>query len=226
MVDQKAYKEGKIGKDIMLPGNPKGLPDESFFEDTLVFFDAGFFSKLKKRFGGDKYLDVDFCEYSKLIASMEKCNLKKIFYYTAPPFQSDRPTKEEEIRRERFDHFKQKLVEKGIVFREGRCQRLKIDGNFCYSQKAVDILLVIDLTSVPLKYPNVKKVILIACDSDFVPVINFLQEQGVRVILYTYYEKKRNTIFSRSNHLIKSVYKYKLISKEDLEECSIKEVKK
>ena len=41
-----------------------------------------------------------------------------------------------------------------------------------------------------------------------------MQEQEVQTILYTYYEKKRDTKFSRSNHLIKSVYKYVLLAKE------------
>ena len=51
------------------------------------------------------------------------------------------------------------------------------------------------------------------------------KKQGIKTILYTYYEKKRDTNFSRSNHLIKSVHKYKLISKEDLISSAIIESK-
>ena len=63
---------------------------------------------------------------------------------------------------------------------------------------------------------NIKKIIFISSDSDFVPVIKNLEEKGIKTILYTYYEKKRDTNFSRSNYLIKSVNKYRILSKEDL----------
>lgn len=221
MVNQKAYKGESVDSNIMLPGDLKGSPDESL-NSILVFVDAGFFSKLKKKFGEGKYLGIDFLEYANLISRKEKCELVKLFYYTAPPFQSGTPTREEELRKEKFDNFKDKLVRKGIIVREGRCQRLKIDGEFVYNQKAVDILLAMDLMSVPLDYPKINKIILISSDSDFVPVVKALEEKNVKTILYTYYDKKRNTPFSRSNYLIKSVYKYKIISKEDLLECQIK----
>ena len=72
-----------------------------------------------------------------------------------------------------------------------------------------------DLMSVPLKYPEIKKIILVSSDSDFVPIVENLEESGVKTILYTYYEKIRNTPFSISNHLVKSVHKYVLLTKED-----------
>ncbi len=73
-----------------------------------------------------------------------------------------------------------------------------------------------DLISISIKYKNIKKIIIISSDSDFVPVIKYLEEQGIKTILYTYYERKRDSPFSRSNELIKAVYKYKLISKDVL----------
>ena len=44
---------------------------------------------------------------------------------------------------------------------------------------------------VPLKYPNMKRIIIISSNSDFVPAIESLKEFSVKTILYTYYEKKR-----------------------------------
>ena len=113
-------------------------------------------------------------------------------------------------------------IDPKIVIREGRCQRVKVDGKFEYNQKAVDVYLAMDLTNVITKYPNAKRIILISSDSDFVPVIKNLEENGIKTILYTYYEKNRDSNFSRSNHLIKSVYKYKLIQKEDMTSCLLK----
>ncbi|MFH1585182.1 MAG: NYN domain-containing protein [archaeon] len=194
-------------------------------EETLVFIDEGFLSKLSKYFGGGRYIKFDKFKFAKELCNKQRLTCKQVFYYTAPPFQSDPPTEEEESLKEGYDKFVRKLRELEIIVREGRCQRLKIDGNFEYRQKAVDVLLTMDVTSIPLKYPSVKKIILIATDSDFVPVIKNLEEHGIKTILYTYYEKRRDTNFSRSNELIKSVYKYVLLKKEDFEEAKLKNKK-
>jgi uncharacterized LabA/DUF88 family protein len=224
----KIYKLEESNDTSMLPGNPKGLPDEFFskkFNYTLVFIDEAFLSKLSKHFGGGKCLKFNKIDFAKGLSEKERLICKKIFYYLAPPFQSPIPSKEEEVRKEGHDRFTKNLREAGVIVREGRCQRLKIDDNFVYNQKAVDVLLAMDLTSIPLKYPEAKKIILISSDSDFVPVIKYLEEQGIKTILYTYYERKRDSPFSRSNELIKSVFKYVLLTKEYLESCSFDKVK-
>lgn len=190
--------------------------------ETLVFIDAGFLSKLSKQFGKGKYLIYDLVNFSQGLANKQMLSCKKLFYYLAPPFQSEPLTKKEEIKKEGYDKFVKKLRKKGVVVQEGRCQRLKIEGKFEYKQKAVDVFLAMDLTNIPLKFPNVRKIILISSDSDFVPVIKNLEENNVKTILYTYYKKKRNTNFSRSNYLIKSVYKYVLLTKKDFEDCPLK----
>ena len=184
--------------------------------ETLVFLDEGFVYKLSKYFGYGKPVKFDRIYFAKNLALKQKLVCKKIFYYNAPPFQSYPSTKEEEKRKEGYDRFIRKISYNPlIIIREGRCQRLKIDGKFIYKQKAVDSLAIIDLMKVPLKYPNIKEIIIISSDSDFVPIIESLKEFNIKTILYTYYEKKRNTNFSRNNELIKSVHKYVLLSKED-----------
>jgi uncharacterized LabA/DUF88 family protein len=194
--------------------------------DTLIFIDGGFISKLSGHFGRGKYLLYDLIKFSENICKKEGMNCKQIFYYTAPPFQNETPTKKEEIKKEGYDKFIKKIKERKVIVREGRCQRLKIDKEFEYHQKAVDILVAMDLTNVPLNYPEIKRIILIATDSDFVPLITNLDKQGIKTILYTYYERKRDTKVSRSNYLIKSVYKYKLISIEDFNNAPLVKEKK
>ncbi|MFH1918245.1 MAG: NYN domain-containing protein [Nanoarchaeota archaeon] len=186
-------------------------------EDTLVFLDEGFIYKLSKYFGGGKSIKFDRAVFAKNLSAKQKLFCKKIFYYNAPPFQGEFPTKDEELRREGYDNFIKGLTKcKDVLIREGRCQRLKIDGKFEYKQKGVDVFLAMDLTNIPTKHPNIKKIILVSSDSDFVPVIKNLQEQGIKTILYTYYEgKNRRSIFSTSNELIKSVHKYVRLTKED-----------
>jgi len=221
MMKEKVYKPLNVDGSNIYPGNSQELPDESFFCDTLVFIDANFLSKLSKHFGKGKYLVYNLIKFSESLSKKQKLNSNGIFYYTAPPFQSAIPTAEEEKKKEGYEKFLDKLRNGGVVIREGRCQRLKSEGNFIYKQKAVDILLAMDLMSVPLDYPNVKRIVLISSDSDFVPVIESLEKKGVKTILYTYYEKVRDTPFSVSNHLIKSVYKYVLLTKEDFDNSKL-----
>ncbi len=190
-------------------------------EPTLVFIDAGFLSKLNKHFGKGRYIKYDILKFAKLLSKKQNLFCKNIFYYTAPPFQSPRPTKEESIRYKQYDKFIKKLSSNEIILiREGRCQRLKINtGIFIYKQKAVDSLVIMDMMTVPIDFPDIKKIILIVCDSDFVPAINKLKKLNIKSILYTYYDKKRNSLFSTSNELIKTVDKYVLLNKADFHSC-------
>jgi len=77
------------------------------------------------------------------------------------------------------------------------------------------MLLGIDMVGVLADYIGLKYVILLSGDSDFVPVINKLNKHNVDTILWTFFDKKRNTNFSRSNDLVKSVHKYVKLTKED-----------
>jgi uncharacterized LabA/DUF88 family protein len=190
-------------------------------EDTLVFIDAGFLSKLSKHFGNGNLLIYDLIKFSENLSKKQNLSCRKIFYYTAPPYQSSSPTKEEERKKDGYDRFINKLKNKNVDVKEGRCQRLKIDEKYMFKQKAVDVFMAMDLTNVPLKYPSIKKIILISSDSDFVPVIHNLKEKNVKTVLYTFYDRKRNTPLSRSNELIKSVHKYVLLSKSDFDNSPI-----
>ncbi|MEK6885975.1 MAG: NYN domain-containing protein [Nanoarchaeota archaeon] len=187
-------------------------------EKTIVLIDAGFLSKLSKYFGGGKYLKYDLIKFSKGLAEKQKLSCEQIYYYTAPPFQGNSPTKEEIERFRKYENFKAKLSKDKIIsIREGRCQRLKIDGKINYGQKGVDALAIIDLMSVPLEHKEVKKIILIANDSDFVPVVQKLKEFKLDVLLYTYYSKNRESSFSRSNELLKTASRYTQLTKEDFD---------
>ena len=102
---EKVYKLEGFSRTNILPGNLKRLPDDCFSENTLVFIDAGFLSKLSKYFGNGKYLSYNIIKFSDNLSKKQKLNCKKIFYYTAPPFQSEHQTKEEEIKKEGYVQF-------------------------------------------------------------------------------------------------------------------------
>ena len=189
-------------------------------DNTIILIDAGFLSKLNRYFGSEKYLSYDIMKFSKNLAKKQSLNCKYIFHYTAPPFQSENPTKEESIRYKKYENFKNKLLRnQDISIREGRCQRVKIDSKFVYRQKGVDALAIIDLMSIPLEYADLRKVILIANDSDFVPVVEKVKKLGIDIILYTYYSKNRKSSFARSNELLKTVSRYIRLKKEDFDKA-------
>jgi uncharacterized LabA/DUF88 family protein len=190
---------------------------------TVILIDGGFLSKLSKYFGVGTYLKYNLITLSKNLAIKQNLVCEHIYYYTAPPFQSENTDKEESERYKRYENFKNKLSKDKIIsIREGRCQRLKIDGKFIYGQKGVDALVIIDLMSIPFEYKDIKQVILIANDSDFVPVIEKLKKLGIKIILYTYYSKKRNSSFSRSNELLKTVSLYVQLTKQDFNNVLLK----
>lgn len=67
-------------------------------------------------------------------------------------------------------------------------------------------------------YPGIKKIILIASGSDFVPVIERMKQRGFEIIIYTYFDRQRNSRFSTSNHLLKTASKWVKLTKEIFED--------
>jgi len=167
-------------------------------KSTIVFIDGGYLSFISKFFGEGKPLKYKMEVFAKNIAKSRDLECKKIYFYTAPPYQSPAPTKEEKKRKTSYDKFISKLKEIGINVREGRCQ--KIDN--IYQQKGVDTLLTIDLSRIPKK-EGISEVIVLTSDTDFVPIINDLSEDGINVILAYFTDKKRKSGLSLSNHLWK-----------------------
>ena len=193
-------------------------------EETLVFLDPGFLSKLSRYFGKGKYISYDIIRLSKSLCEKQNLNCKKIFYFTAPPFQSSPSTDEEDKRRKKHDKFISKLKKNPLIkIEEGRVQKIiDASGKIRYSQKGVDTLLIMRLSFIPIDFPDVKKIILVSSDTDFCPVIEELKSKGIEVILYSYHEKIRNTKFSVSNYLLRCCSKYIKLSKEDFDNVSLK----
>ncbi len=226
MKKEKVYKDVKSKNINMLPSDSVESLDDSLIKKTIVFIDAGFLSKLSRYFGKGKYLIYNIIKFSENISKKHTLKCEKIFYYTAPPFQSHNPSREERTRKDKYDSFIKKLSENSkVIIREGRCQKIVSSKKIKFTQKGVDTLMTMDLMSVPLKYSNIKKIILIACDSDFVPVIEQLREFGLKVVLWTYFTKRRNTNFSRSFHLMNIVSEYIRLDKQDFKDAKLENKK-
>ncbi|MBI4116810.1 NYN domain-containing protein [Candidatus Pacearchaeota archaeon] len=187
----------------------------------LVFLDGGFISKLSKHFGNGVYIKFDLIKLAENISKKQNLFCKYLFYYTAPPFQETPPTNEQRKRKEGYDNFLKSLRKnKSITVREGRCQRIvNSEGNTEYKQKGVDTLITIDLSHIKDDFPDVKKIILVSSDTDFCPVIRDIKKRWkMEVILYSYFDKRRNSKFSVSNELLNCCSKYIPLTKEDFDE--------
>ncbi|MEK6932172.1 MAG: NYN domain-containing protein [Nanoarchaeota archaeon] len=188
-------------------------------EDTLVFVDDGFFGLVKKHFQRENGKPKKYLQTFRNICKKENLNLKRLYIYTAPPYQSPAPNKTETFLMSRYQNMTKMLRrKKWITLREGRCQKIiNKQGKEEFSQKGIDALLILDMYDVKENYKNIKKIILIASDSDFVPVIERMKQKGFEILLYTYFDRKRNSRFSTSNHLLRVASKWIKLIMEDFE---------
>jgi hypothetical protein len=102
-IKQKIYKSEGVNNISMLPGDLQGLPDESF--STLVFIDETFLEKLSKYFGKGRYIKFDKVLFAENLSKKQKLNCMQIFYYTAPPFQSEKPILLEVKKKKGYEKF-------------------------------------------------------------------------------------------------------------------------
>lgn len=188
-------------------------------DDTLIFVDDGFFGLVKKHFAKEDGKPKKYLQAFRNVCKKESLNLKHLYIYTAPPFQSPKPTEKEDFLMSRYQNMTKMLrKKKWVTLREGRCQRyINQEGKKDFCQKGVDALIIMDMYDVKENYTNIKKIILIASDSDFVPVIERMKQKGFEVILYTYFDRKRKSRFSTSNHLLRVASRWEKITREDFE---------
>src|SRR3989338_8401343 len=112
-------------------------------EDTIVFVDDGFFGLVKKHFQKEDGKPKKYLQTFRNICNKENLNLKHLYIYTAPPYQSPKPTKKEDFLMSKYQSMTKMLRNKNwITLREGRCQKLiDKDGRIDYYQKGVDALV-------------------------------------------------------------------------------------
>jgi len=169
-------------------------------EETIVFIDEGYLSFISKHFGHGKPVKTRIEKFSQNLSDEKDLLCNEIYFYIAPPYQSSKPTPQENIKKANYDKFIQKLkiVQPPIRVREGRCQK---DRDGAYHQKGVDTLLTMDLLKTAQKR-KVGTIILLTADTDFVPIIEEIRkDHKIKVILAYFTDRKRKSAFSLSNHL-------------------------
>lgn len=120
-----------------------------------------------------------------MIASKCKNDLIRTYYYDCPPYVSPQPTPEEKSRQERFDryHYNLKQLDKFEVRLGSLRKYYNEDRTHNFEQKGVDVKIAIDALRLCLK-GKISRAIFVTGDSDFVPVVEAIKDEGVEVFLF------------------------------------------
>lgn len=180
-------------------------------DDVIVFIDNGYLKKVYDRFKSKNIFNCDIKKFSINLSKEQKLFCKKIYLYDAPPFVDNK------IKSKKYSEYVHNLKTRGIIVREGRCQKILIDKIkqlYAYKQKGVDTYITMDLLTCAFE-KKASNFILITADTDFVPVIEKIKAFKIKVILYCL--KNKNRKFFLSNHLLNACDFVGLIKKEHFE---------
>lgn len=179
-------------------------------EDKSIFLiDGGYLSFISKFLGKGKHLQFKLEKFAMNLSKKIGLKCNEIYFYTAPPYQSPKPTIEENKRKANYDKFMdilKKVENPKVIIREGRCQKIKNE----FSQKGVDTLITMDLLKAS-QNDSIKNIILLSADTDFVPIVKDINNKKNLVLAY-FTDKRRKSAFTLSNHLW-NVFKKKILIK-------------
>ena len=152
-----------------------------------IHIDGGYISNVGKSAG--KWVDFELLS-AKVAAKIretteEPLDLIRTYYYDCLPYQSARPTAEEEERLMKKSRFFNGL--RGLpnyALREGRLRLQGVDrqGVPMYQQKRVDLMMGLDIARLAAK-GQVTHTALLSGDSDLIPAVEAAQQEAVIVWL-------------------------------------------
>ncbi|MDD3245152.1 MAG: NYN domain-containing protein [Candidatus ainarchaeum sp.] len=178
-------------------------------DSAIVFIDFGYLKKIFDLFKINKF-NVDLKRFSIILCKEQKLFCKRIYLYDAPPFKDNKK------KLDRYNSFISQLKKRGLIIKEGRCQKILIDKNkrkYEFKQKGVDTHITMDLLTCAFE-KKANNFILITADTDFVPVIEKIKKLNINIILYCVKNKERHLFLS--NHLLDACNYVGLIKKEKI----------
>jgi len=151
---------------------------------TCVFLDGGYFQKvLEKDFDRPP---TDFALLGPALAESHE-PLLRTYYYNCPPYQSATPTQHERELVGNADRFYYSLRQlRNFEVRLGRLEFRGVSretGSPIFEQKRIDIQLAVDLLTLAFSR-QIATAVVVAGDSDFIPVFQAAKNQGVRIVLW------------------------------------------
>lgn len=173
-------------------------------KNVIVFIDAGYLSHLTYHYGSDgKHLKFKIEDLAINLAKHVNKWCTEIYYYTAPPYQSQNPTEEEKRKKSGYDKLISKLrnSKKIINIREGRCIKPTFGKPI---QKGVDVWMTIDILRVAQR-KEADEIILITADTDFVPLLKVVREEyNLKISLGYIAGEKNGKKLYLSNYLLQN----------------------
>ena len=147
-----------------------------------IFIDGGYLDKLcENEFGRARI------RFDKLVTLLTgSSQLLRTYYYHCPPYQGKPPTREQLDRTEKRQRFYSALKHMGqFDVRLGHLVYRGCDasGKHIYFQKGVDVLLAIDILQLTI-HGKIDRAVLLAGDSDYIPVIKVVKQHGVLLMLW------------------------------------------
>lgn len=147
-----------------------------------VYLDAGYIEKvLMNEHPGAR---IDYGKLSRLMAGHD--DLLRAHYYNCLPYQSNPPTEEEKFRYDRKFKFIDALnYVPRFQVRLGQLAIVGVDaaGNNIFQQKRVDLMLGVDMALLAGK-GKITSIALFAGDSDTIPAVEAVKQEGVLVTLW------------------------------------------
>lgn len=171
---------------------------------VAAFIDGGYLdSVLRNEFGGIK-LDYETFVQELVLQIRPDAHILRTYYYDCLPYQSSPPTPDEARRfakRQKFFESIDRLSR--FEVRLGRLARRGPDakGQYEFEQKMVDVLLSIDLVRIGTK-GQITDAILVAGDSDFVPAVQVIKNEGIAVRL-VHGNKPHNELWNMVDERVK-----------------------
>ncbi len=148
-----------------------------------IFIDGGYL---------DKILQLEFnkarIDYEALSNWMANgIDILRTYYYNCLPYQGNPPTAEQSKQFSNAQAFHTRLNRfSKYEVREGKLEFRginKITEKPIYQQKRVDLMLGVDMTRAALKQ-RITHAAILSGDSDFLPAIECVKQEGIIVILY------------------------------------------
>lgn len=174
-------------------------------DKVAVFIDEGYLSNLTKNYFKDsdgKPRRINFSDFSEKLVSEIEGELLRTYYYHCPPYQSAYPTEEEKVRKSNYDKFNYALRQlRKFQVRSGRLKKVYNEkGEPDFMQKGVDVLLAIDMVKLAMK-GAIQKAIIVSGDSDFVPAVRAIKDEGVSMHIF-YHNNKTEHGREYSDYLV------------------------
>ena len=184
---------------------------------AAVFIDAGYLNKVLHH-----EFDEVRVHYQRFAESLvDPDSLFRSYYYDCPPYQSNPPTAEEISRYSRWHRFRTSLLHMPrFEVREGRLALRGRDANGrgIFVQKQVDCQVGVDMALLATK-GKINSVALVSGDSDFLPAIAAVKQEGILVTLW----HGTDQVHTRpGEHLLQICDEVRPITKELINKCRLR----